>query len=241
MPQWVRPHAQPFGVLRGAIALSGLVLCGPSLAQTSGGTGAAPQGVAASDVRLPELNVTGEAETGRGPVSGYVARLSTAGTKTDTPLLETPQSLSVITRDQMDQQNVQTLNGAVRYTPGVTPETRGGIATRYDQLKVRGFDADTYWNGMKLPGNGWYGIPQLDPFLMERIEVLRGPVSVLYGQAAAGGLLNQESKRPTLEPLRQIGLQFGNFEHARGTFDFSGPLDADRVCVSPRWWVDGLA
>ncbi|RAI60426.1 TonB-dependent siderophore receptor [Roseicella frigidaeris] len=216
---------QPINVLPGLLLLSGVTLSGQALAQAEPDAAGSSRPV---DVRLPEVDVTGQAETGRGPVAGYVARTSTAGTKTDTPVLETPQSLSIITRDQMDQQNVQTLNGAVRYTPGVTPETRGGIATRYDMLKVRGFDADTYWNGMKLIGNGWYGVPQLDPFLMERIEVLRGPVSVLYGQAAAGGLLNQESKRPTLEPLRQIGLQFGNFEHARGTIDLSGPLDADR-------------
>lgn len=215
--------AHPWKTLLGAEILALALLAGPAAAQTAAGGPAA-----AAPLQLPEVSVTGEGETARGAVPGYVAHRSATGTKTDASLLETPQSLSVVTRDQLDQQNAQTLNAAVRYVPGVTPETRGAIATRYDQLKVRGFDADTYWNGLKLLGNGWYAIPQLDPFLMERIDILRGPVSVLYGQAAAGGLLNQESKRPTLEPLRQVGIQFGNFEHAQTSFDFSGPLDADR-------------
>ncbi|MGS0896585.1 TonB-dependent siderophore receptor [Burkholderia stagnalis] len=166
-------------------------------------------------------------QNGYGPTEGYVAKSNSTGLKTGASLLETPQSVSVITREQMDQQNAQTLNAVVRYTSGVTPETRGGVATRYDQLKVRGFDADTYWNGLKLVGNGWYATPQLDPYLMERVEVLKGPVSVLYGQAAAGGLLNQESKLPTAKPLHEVGVEFGNDGHVQGKFDLSGPIAGD--------------
>ncbi|SAL23660.1 TonB-dependent siderophore receptor [Caballeronia sordidicola] len=158
---------------------------------------------------------------------GYVATHSSSALKSDASILETPVSVSVVTRDQMTQQNAQTLNAAVRYTSGVTPETRGGVATRYDLLTVRGFDADTYWNGLKLLGNGQYAVPQMDTYLMDRIEVLKGPVSVLYGQAAAGGVLDQESKMPTRVPLHELGVEFGNYGHKQATFDFSGPLDAD--------------
>lgn len=222
-----RSQARPDGALPGLLLAAGLVACVPAMAQTSGGTGGATP-APADPTLLPQVNVTGDAETAFSPVQGFVARRSVTGTKTDTPVLETPQSLSVITRDQMDQQNAQTLNGAVRYTAGVTPETRGAVGTRYDLLKVRGFDADTYWNGLKLLGNGWYSVPQVDPFLMERIEVLRGPVSVLYGQAGAGGVINQQSKLPTLDPLHEVGIEFGNFRHKQLTFDLGGPLDADR-------------
>jgi iron complex outermembrane recepter protein len=189
----------------------------------------APSGASQpADSALPAVKVTAQNEDQPyGPTKGYVAKESTA-LKNSASLLETPQSVSVVTRDQMDQQNAQTLNAAVRYVSGVTPETRGGIATRYDLLKVRGFDADKYWNGLKLLDNAWYAVPQLDPFMMERIEVLKGPVSVLYGQAAAGGLLDQESKLPTVTPLHEVGVEFGNYAHKQATFDFSGPIAGDQ-------------
>ncbi|TDV25542.1 iron complex outermembrane receptor protein [Paraburkholderia caballeronis] len=179
-----------------------------------------------SGQQLPTVHVSAQSNP-YGDTDGYVAFSGRAAAKTDTPLIETPQSISVVTRDQLTQQNAQTLNAAVRYTSGVTAESRGGTATRYDLLKIRGFDADTYWNGLKLIGNGMYSVPQLDPYLMERIEVLKGPVSVLYGQAAAGGVIDQESRLPTPQAQHEIGVQFGNYGHKQTTFDFSGPLDAD--------------
>ncbi|WP_144146041.1 TonB-dependent siderophore receptor [Paraburkholderia sp. BCC1884] len=184
---------------------------------------------AADSGTLPAVKVSGQSiqDSPYGPTTGYVASTTSSATKSGTSILEAPQSVSVVTRDQMTQQNAQTLNAAVRYTSGVTAETRGGIATRYDLLTVRGFDADTYWNGLKLIGNGMYAVPQLDPYMMDRIEVLKGPVSVLYGAASAGGVLDQESKLPTRTPLHEVGVEFGNYGHKQATFDFSGPLDAD--------------
>ncbi|MFM0738705.1 TonB-dependent siderophore receptor [Paraburkholderia xenovorans] len=177
---------------------------------------------------LPVVNVSAQSEQNPyGPTAGYVAYTTSSATKSGTSILEAPQSVSVVTRDQMTEQNAQTLNAAVRYTSGVTAETRGGVATRYDLLTVRGFDADAYWNGLKQIGNGMYATPQLDPYLLDRIEVLKGPVSVLYGQASAGGVLDQESKLPTRAPLHEVGIEFGNYGHKQATFDFSGPLDAD--------------
>ncbi|MEX3937051.1 TonB-dependent siderophore receptor [Paraburkholderia phymatum] len=173
------------------------------------------------------MSAQGNPDAPYGPTNGYVAQWNSSATKSGTPILETPQSVSVITRDQIEQQNAQNLNAVVRYTSGVTPETRGSIATRYDQLKVRGFDADTYWNGLKLINNGWYAVPQFDPYMMERIEVVKGPVSVLYGQAAAGGLLDMESKMPTVLPLHEVGVEIGNYGHVQGKFDLSGPIAGD--------------
>jgi iron complex outermembrane receptor protein len=177
-------------------------------------------------VELPALTVTGQQETALTPVTGYVANRQVTGTKTDTPLIETPQSISVIPADQIRDQNAQSLNQAVRYTAGVTPETRGAVSTRYDQLTIRGFDADTYWNGLKLQSL-YYAVPQLDPFLLERVEVLKGPTSVLYGQSPAGGLINQVSKRPLATPQNEVGFEFGTNNHLRGTADFTGPIDAE--------------
>lgn len=202
------------------MVLTGLIMPAAANAQaTAAGTPESP-------VQIPALTVSGQGETAQSPVPGYVATRQATGTKTDTPLRETPQSISVIPADQIRDQNAQTLNQVVRYTAGVTPETRGAVATRYDLLKVRGFDADIYWNGLKLQ-NLWYAAPQLDPFLMERVEVLKGPSSVLYGQSPAGGLVNQASKRPSATPEREVGIEFGTNNHRRVTADATGPLDAE--------------
>jgi iron complex outermembrane receptor protein len=187
------------------------------------GVAVAPTTHAAEDT-LPTVDVTASSDTG---TTGYVAKGTTTATKTNTPILEVPQSVSVVTRDQMDQQNAQTLNAAVRYVSGVTAETRGGIATRYDLLMVRGFTADTYLNGLKLLTNNQYAVPQFDPYLMDNIAVLKGPVSVLYGSSQAGGLLDQQSKMPTKQPLHEVGIEFGNFAHKQATIDLSGPIAGD--------------
>lgn len=178
---------------------------------------------------LPPLTIEGQGgyvETATGPVDGYVATRSATGTKTDTPLIETPQSISVISRQQIEDQNAQTLNQILRYTAGVTPETRGAVATRYDMFTIRGFDAQRYWNGLKQQGL-YYIEPQLDPYLMERVEVLKGPSSTLYGQAPAGGIANQVSKRPNETALNEVGVEAGSNNHMRLTGDFSGKIDPE--------------
>jgi len=209
----------PWGKAFSVVMLTGLMLPTTAGAQSQDSGASGP-------IEMPAVTVRGQGETALSPVTGYVANQQMTGTKTDTPLIETPQSISVIPADQIRDQNAQTLNQVVRYTAGVTPETRGAVATRYDQLKIRGFDADVYWNGLKLQSL-WYAAPQLDPYLMERIEVLKGPSSVLYGQSPAGGLINQVSRRPTATALNEVGIEFGNNKHLRGTADFSGPFDAE--------------
>lgn len=169
-----------------------------------------------------------EVERANGPVRGYVATRSATATKTDIALIDTPQSISVVTRDQMNQQNAQSLNEAVRYTPGVIVDSRGAVATRYDLLKIRGFDAVSYFNGIRMQKMNFVS-PQVDPYLLERIEVLRGPSSVLYGQAPTGGMLNQVSKMPTATPFGEVGVQIGNFDHRRVTFDVGGPILGDKT------------
>lgn len=167
-----------------------------------------------------------EVEQANGPVRGYVANRSATATKSDTALIDTPASISVVTRDQIMQQNAQSLNEAVRYSPGVIVDSRGAVATRYDLLKIRGFDAVNYYNGIRMQKMNWVA-PQVDPYLLERIEVLRGPSSVMYGQAPTGGMLNQISKMPTTTPFGEVGVEFGNFDHKRTTFDLGGPIDPE--------------
>lgn len=189
---------------------------------------AAPQQGAA--VSLPPVTVSADTEeSGTGHVNGYVAKRSATGTKTDTPIIETPQSISVITSDRYDAMGARTVKDALSYTPGVIP-TRYGADSRYDWITLRGFDAYApgfYLDGMPLRNNGNWGVWQTENYGAERIELLRGPSSVLYGQSGPGGLVNVVSKRPTADPVREIQMQFGDYGRRQIAADFSGAIDTE--------------
>jgi iron complex outermembrane receptor protein len=165
-------------------------------------------------------------ERANGPVVGYLANQSATGTKTDTPILTTPQSISVVTKDQIEAQGAQNLVEALRYTPGVTLDTFGAT-TFFDSLKLRGFDAPRYLDGLRLPldPGTQFAYPRIETYGLERLEVLHGPSSGLYGQTDPGGLINMVSKRPTATPQHEIVGTFGSFERFQGAFDTSGPID----------------
>ncbi len=181
---------------------------------------------------LPQVTVKGEAtqESAWGPVRGYVARRGATGTKTDTPLIETAQSISVITRDRLDEQGVDSLAEALRYTPGVQGETFG-FNPRATSLRLRGFlglATGLYQDGLALRTLTTTGEAfDPEPYGAERIEVLRGPASVLYGQGSPGGVVSFVSKRPTAEPLREVALEVGSFDLKEGRFDVGGTANGD--------------
>lgn len=166
------------------------------------------------------------------PVQGFVAPTITTGTKTDTPLIEAPQSVGVVTRDQMQAQAPQTVSQALRFTAGVLPEVRP--SNRYDSVFVRGFGGQgtgaafvNFLDGLRMGRGANYAVPNVDPWLLERIEVLRGPASVLYGQTSSGGIVNLVSRRPTETPVHEVQLNFGSHERMQAAFDFGGPLTGD--------------
>lgn len=171
-------------------------------------------------VALGTVNVDALDERGDGPVQGYVARQSLSGTKTDTPIAETPQSISVVPRQQMEDQQVESVAEALRYTPGVFSEYRGASNVR-DEVIVRGFAyVPRYLDGMLLGGDADYA--KIYPYLLERVELLAGPSSVLYGQVNPGGIINMVSKKPIFDhPLREVELTIGNNMMFQGSFDFS--------------------
>ena len=165
------------------------------------------------------------AERGTGPVTGYLAHQSVSSSKTDTPILETPQSISVVTRDQMAAQGAQSLPDALEYTPGVTIPSFGPNAF-FDAFKVRGFDAPRYLDGLRLPSDiTTFAAPRIETYGLERLEVLKGPSSGLYGASDPGGLINMISKRPQATPHYSVEGTFGSFNRYQGAFDIGGPLD----------------
>ncbi|HAZ4323913.1 TPA: ferrichrome porin FhuA [Escherichia coli] len=171
-------------------------------------------------------------ESAWGPAATIAARQSATGTKTDTPIQKVPQSISVVTAEKMALHQPKSVKEALSYTPGVAVGTRGASNT-YDYLIIRGFAADgqsqnNYLNGLKMQGN-FYNDAVIDPYMLERAEIMRGPVSVLYGKSSPGGLLNMVSKRPTTEPLKEVQFKAGTDSLFQTGFDFSDALDDDGV------------
>ncbi|KNY15463.1 TonB-dependent receptor [Shinella sp. SUS2] len=182
------------------------------------------QGTGQGSTALEAVVVEGGAgERGDGPVDGYVAKKSLAGTKTDTPVSKTPQTVSVVSKEQIEDQSAQSVAEALRYTPGVLTDYRGASNLR-DELFVRGFYyVPKYLDGLFLGGDLSYA--KIDPYLLERVELISGPASVLYGQANPGGIVNMVSKKPTDTPLRAVELSVGTDKYLSAGFDISDTFD----------------
>ncbi len=182
---------------------------------------------------LPAVQVTAaaERESGNGPVPGYAARISGTATKTDTPLIEVPQSVSVIGREEMEARGAQDVMEALRYTPGVTTSTYGPDNRGWEYVLLRGFNSSTtgvYRDGLAQASF----VPTYyltEPYALERVEVLRGPASMVFGQADAGGIVNRVSKQPTGERIREIELQYGSYQRQQLAFDLGDRIGSDAV------------
>ncbi|RZN34172.1 TonB-dependent siderophore receptor [Bradyrhizobium sp. Leo121] len=164
-------------------------------------------------------------ENPRGPIDGYVAGRSMAGTKTNTPIMETPQAISVIGSEQIRDQKPGKLDEILRYAPGVVAGTFGADI-RNDWFLIRGFKSDDiglFLDGLQLFYTS-YASWKLQPFNLERVEVLRGPSAVLYGGSSPSGIVNAISKMPPAEPIRYLETGVNNFGNAYVAFDFGGPV-----------------
>lgn len=164
-------------------------------------------------------------ESAWGPAPTIVAKQSATGTKTDTPIVKTPQSISVVTREEMDTRQPTTVKQALNYAPGVFASR--GSSNTIDAVEIRGFtsvNTNQYLDGIKLQGDN-YSEVAMDPYMLERVELLRGPSSVLYGKSNPGGVIAMVSKRPTTEPLHEIQFKMGNDNLYQTGFDFSDAID----------------
>ncbi len=132
------------------------------------------QNETSESVSLPRMDImAAELERGLGPVDGYVAKHSITAGKSDIPLLETPQSVSIVTADQIEIQNAESVTQALKYSSSISP--MGGDHTTSDTIVIRGFNAGaspTYLNGSKLARNSFSAVNE--PYAMERLEVLKG-------------------------------------------------------------------
>ena len=191
---------------------------------------------------LPATTAVGRGETAQSPGKGFVARQSAAGTKTDTPIIETPQSISVVTQQQLDDQKPRGISEALNYTSGAFTALVGA-SNRYDYVALRGFSDssvdNTLLDGLRLMSDqGSYSSFQVDPYFLQRIDVLKGPGSILYGRASPGGVVALTSKKPLFQPYHEVELTVGNRNRLEGAFDISGPIDQNGVMA---FRVTGLA
>lgn len=165
---------------------------------------------------------------------------ASASTKTDTPLIENPQTITVVNRAEMDIRAVDSVSDALSYVAGVQAQPQGND-NRVDEVTVRGFGAggfgsnNNFVDGLRLPAGGQWTRPAFDPFGLQQVDVLKGPSSVLYGQTAPGGIVNLVTKRPTFQAHGEVLFQtqaYGDLDRARLLVgaDVGAPL-SDTVAV----------
>ena len=160
-----------------------------------------------------------EVSTGR----VFVAEEVVTASKSDTPIIRLPRSVSVITAAEMRNRGVDTVTEIFQYTPGFNGDAYGSGSLSRVYSNVRGFLALQYQDGLKLHDSNW----GIEPFGLQSAELLRGPASALYGQTNPGGLINLTSKRPTAIAFGDAEIQVGSYNRLQGALDFGGPIDKD--------------
>ncbi|PXW59489.1 iron complex outermembrane receptor protein [Grimontella sp. AG753] len=164
------------------------------------------------------------------------SQMQSGATKLETPDIETPQSVSIVTRQQYEEQGATSVRQAVGYTPGVYAN-QIGASNRFDYIVLRGFSDGSldniYLDGLKMMGDtNSHSSLVVDPWFLDSIEVVRGPASVLYGRSSPGGIVALNSRKPSFDPGGEIKVFAGNNNQRGAAFDVTGPVDDnDRVAV----------
>jgi iron complex outermembrane receptor protein len=167
-------------------------------------------------------------ETTKNDTLVVTSQMQSGATRLATPDLETPQSVSIITRRQFEEQGATSVRQAVSYTPGVY-SNQIGASNRFDYIVLRGFSDgsldNVYLDGLKLMGDtNSHSSLVVDPWFLENIEVVRGPASVLYGRSSPGGIVALTSRKPAFDPGGEVKLTAGSHHQRGAAFDLTGPL-----------------
>ena len=170
-----------------------------------------------------EVIATGEAEE-----DGYNVDNASVGTRTDTPIQDIPQSIQVVPQDVLEDRRANTPNEALQNVPGVAP---GSVSPRelFNNFFIRGFDAseNTLTNGLSDPTNSNVNVFSN----IERVEVLKGPASVLFGQGTIGGVVNYITKKPLAEPFYSLEASIGNYDLYGGAVDLTSSLNEEKTVL----------
>lgn len=176
----------------------------------------------AEPTALEAVTVTGK----KSLVENYRTKDAKTATKTDTPLLETPQSVTVITREEFVDQGATNVQDALNYGAGIRSDAYG-LDSRTDSGRIRGGTPDEYLDGLRKNFDYYTSNARTELYTLERIEVLRGPSAMLYGQGSTGGVVNLVSKLPQATRSGEIGLQLGSWNRKQLQADFTGPINDD--------------
>jgi iron complex outermembrane receptor protein len=183
-----------------------------------------PQGITAEQTPDEEIEVIATGEGEGGVEDNYNVPDASTATRTDTPLKDIPQSIQVLPQQVIEDQQANRLEDALRNVSGVSAgDSFGGTTERF---VIRGFAQDTTLvNGFRQGAFG-QGFPSLER--LERIEVLKGPASILYGNLEPGGVVNLVTKKPLSEPFAETSIELGNFGLFQTGFDFSDAVDSEK-------------
>jgi iron complex outermembrane recepter protein len=153
------------------------------------------------------------------------AREGSSATKTGTPLIETPMAISVISEERLEAQHFTNIADSLKYVAGAVDS--GNTWEHSDGYMVRGFDQSSYilLDGLLRNDPGWWSASE--PFGVERVEIIKGPASVLYGQSPPGGMVSMTSKRPSVTARNTLELGYGNLDHNALNLDLNGELSRE--------------
>lgn len=188
-----------------------------------------PQVASASEAAAGDASAAADAAPERTDILVTASRTEEfAGTKTETPLIETPQPITIITDDLFRAQGAINISDTVRYAAGITANPYGRD-TRVDGFIIRGIDALQFRDGMRDIFS-YYASITADPYNFSRVEIVRGPASVLFGQGSIGGLVNLVSKTPTFETGGEAGVTYGSYDRIEAFADVNAAL-SDRLAI----------
>ncbi len=188
--------------------------------------GSSGSGLKVKAATLPEINVTDRSRDVN-QVTGYVPTSSSAGTRTETPITEIPRSISVVGAQQIQDQNSRSISDAVRYMPGVNANYFGADPFG-EWINMRGFGTRAFQDGIPdIVSQPEKGDVRDDPFVYERMEVLRGPSAAVSGNNSPGGVIHMVSKRPQATKFGELNVSYGTYDTKLMSLDSTGPLDKE--------------
>lgn len=217
--------ATPQAALARILAGSGLLFSFPNATTVaiSATAGGAAGNTSDSSTVLQPIVVA--SESAQADNSTVTAKFSSAATKLDTPIVKTARSVSVVTRKELEQRDAQTILEAVRYSAGVTT-SQSGFDPRFDELHIRGTEAtftSDYKDGLQQPYMN-FSMFRTEPYSLERVEVVKGPVSILYGAGTPAGIINKVSKFADGSRIREVEAMYGTKDRKQVAFDFGDTI-----------------
>lgn len=183
----------------------------------------AQDGIADEQATLPEVTVKADKNRKK---DGFITQdRATSVGKSPVSVQDSPQSITVVDVEQAREMGALNIQDALTYSAGVYAGNFG-FDTRIDSSSVRGLSPSMFLDGLRSL-YGSYNNTRTDIYTLERIEVLKGPSSSLFGQSDLGGIINAVTKRPKKEASREINVQFGMYDRKQIGIDFTGPITED--------------